>query len=185
MIRKFHSFIVSAAMFAGIGFTSAVAGKEAHAVTVSQVEARTTLKDMQGLAAAVAGEADQLFTFARNVDIDASQHRLSLLQLKQKINQLGTALAGLEARRDSLDANEQEAMEKIHPLLKDAAVNVEAATRYYNEHLGRFWSPRYRAFAEQAAGDAEQITKTIQRCRADEERQGHGQGGVAAAGASE
>jgi hypothetical protein len=165
MTRRIRSLTITAAIAALIALTSAVSAKGAHTVTASQVEARTTLKDMQELAAESAKEAELLVMFSRNLSIDPAAHRISLAALKHDINAMGAEFAGLESRRDSLDATEQAAIDKVLPLLKEAVANVEDATRFYNENLGQLWSPAYRTFAEKAASDTEQIVKTIQNCR--------------------
>jgi hypothetical protein len=187
MTKKIHITRVTTAIAAVAAFSMTVSAKAAHTVTVAQLGARTTFKDLEALASDAAKEADLLLSFTQFLGIDHAAHRLSLLELKRDINAMGAEFASLESRRGSLDSTEQAAMDKVLPLFKETATNFESATRFYNGNLGRFWSPSYRAFAGKAASETEQIVKTIQNCRKYEDIHGRVQQmeGAPGVGASE
>ncbi|MGC4051360.1 MAG: hypothetical protein QM757_18535 [Paludibaculum sp.] len=74
---------------------------------------------------------------------------------------MGKEIATLEAERDTLQPWEQQAIDKVQPLLKEAAANAEEAIEYFNNNHNFLWSPRYRGYAEKVKKDSYEIAKTL------------------------
>jgi hypothetical protein len=160
MSKRTCSIGISAAIASLIAFAPQASAKPASSVTVAQ-EAQDTLKEMKGIAATAAGEASRLEKLSENSVIDSEVHRDALWSLRRDVNTMGQEIAGLEARRESLEPWEREAVDKVLPLLKEAAASTQSAIEYYNENRNRLWSPEYRALTEKISHDSDQIARTL------------------------
>jgi hypothetical protein len=161
MTTRTCSITVTAAITALIAFAPQIVAKTAGSVTVAQ-EARETLKELKGIAAKAAGQAEYLDHLSQFNAGDSSSHMIPLGELREEVNTMGKEIAGLEAMRDSLEPWEQEAVDKVLPLLKEAAANTQSAIHYYNENRRHLWSPDYQAYTGKVEQDSNQIARTLE-----------------------
>jgi hypothetical protein len=123
--------------------------------------AKKTLKQVQGSAAAVADEADQLRMIANSMSSPDS-HLAKLTALKGEVNRMGQEISSLKAERESLAPWEQQAVDEVLPLLQATASNTESAIEYFNENRYRLRTKAYRDYADRVWEDSEQIAVTLQ-----------------------
>jgi len=160
MTMRNYSVIAMTVAGALIAFSPTAEAKTAGSVTVGQ-EARDTLKEVKGLAVAAEGEADRIGALGLNSSVDSSAHMVPLTELKQDINRMAKELSAVEKEWESLEPWERQAVEKVSPLLQDAATNTQGAISYYNENRLHLWAPEYRDYTEKARHDTEQIADTL------------------------
>lgn len=122
---------------------------------------RVMLEEMRTLASTTADEADRLRMYGANYALSSDAHLSPLWTMKSDINTMGKEIATLEAERDSLQPWEQQALDKVVPLLKEAASNTEEAIQFFNNNHNFLWSPEYRGYAEKVKQDSAQISKTL------------------------
>jgi hypothetical protein len=160
MTKKSYSITLTAAIASLIALAPQMTAKTAGSVTVAQ-EARETLKELKGVAAKAAGSAEQLEMISRNPNISSGSHFTPLQDLRLDVNTMGAEIAGLEAQRDSLDPWEQAAVDKVLPLLKEAADNTQSAIHYFNESHLNLWGPDYHSYTANVERDSDQIAQTL------------------------
>lgn len=134
--------------------------KTAGDVTVAK-EARETLKDLKGFATKAAGSAEDLEFLSQRNTVSADSHLPPLIELREDVNTMGKEIASLEAQRDSLEPWEQAAVDKVVPLLKEAADNTQGAIHYFNESRLGLWTPNYRSYVQKVQRDSDQIAQTL------------------------
>ncbi|MEO8658182.1 MAG: hypothetical protein ABI693_06915 [Bryobacteraceae bacterium] len=152
--------ITTAAIAWAIASAPCAAAKPAVSITAAH-EARETLGELKGLASKAAGNAYQLEIYIRDARLGRDSQMFPLVSLKEDVNKMGKDMASLEARRDSLDPWEQQAIDKVLPLLREAAANAERATVYFNENGTHLWGPEYRSSLDKAYRDSDQIANTL------------------------
>jgi hypothetical protein len=160
MTKKSYSITLTVAIASLIAFAPQMTAKTAGSVTVAQ-ESRETLKELKGVAAKAAGSAERLEMISRNPNISADSHFTPLQELRLDVNTMGAEIAGLEAQRDSLDLWEQAAVDKVLPLLKEAADNTQSAIHYFNESHLYLWGPDYHSYTAKVERDSDQIAQTL------------------------
>jgi hypothetical protein len=141
---------------AGVG----VPGTITVAELARETAAKKTLTRAQASARAVADEADQLRRIA-NPMFSPDSHRGTLAALKGKVNRMGQEISSLRVERESLAPWEQQAIDKILPLLQSTAENTESAIQYFNEHGDRLWMKTYRDYADRIRQGSDEIAKIL------------------------
>ncbi len=129
-------------------------------VTVAQ-EARETLSEIQGTAIAAAGQAQQLESLTLNPDADAEGQLSPLLNLKDELNRIGQKVSTLDAERDSLAPWEKTALDKVRPLLAEAARNTESAIQFFNDNKPHLWNHEYRDQVAKIEDDSQEAAKDL------------------------
>jgi len=122
--------------------------------------AKKTLKQVQGSAAAVADEADQLRMIANSMSSPDS-HLAKLTALKGEVIRMGQEISSLKAERESLAPWEQQAVDEVLPLLQATAANTESAIEYFNENRDRLWIETYRDYTDRVWQGSDQIAKIL------------------------
>jgi hypothetical protein len=131
---------------------------------------------MKGLATNAGYEANQMEIYSRDGAAIADIQMTPLQLLKEEINQMQHDVASLEAERGSLALWEVQAVDRISPLLNQAAANTESALKYYNEYRHDLWTPEYRNLATSIRRDTDQVARTLkdylksEKIRVEEER---------------
>ncbi|WP_321472326.1 hypothetical protein [uncultured Paludibaculum sp.] len=154
----------SITLMAAIGSLVAIApqsfGETASIVNTNQ-NPRTMLEEMRSVASDSATEAEHLRMYAANSALSSDSHLSPLWALKYDVNQMSKEISALEAERDTLQPWEQQAVDKVVPLLKEAATNTEGAIEFFNNNHNFLWSPQYRTYTENVKRDSDQIAKTL------------------------
>lgn len=160
MTKQSFTLTVVAAIGSMVAIATPTFAKPAPAAD-SNGSPRLMLEELRSVAANTADEADHLRMDANNSALSSDSHLSPLWTLKQDINTMGKEIATLEAERDTLQPWEQQAVDKVQPLLKEAATNAEEAIEYFNNNHNFLWSPEYRGYAEKVKKDSAQIAKTL------------------------
>ncbi len=156
-----HSFSITSALLISLALSTAqLASSKVRNVSAS-VEARQALRDIDHSAMALTEEADQLRQFTENPEYSPESHLVTLMEMKEGINRMGREVSRLEGERDSLAPWEQQAIDKVQPLLKETALNTGKAIDYFNENRLRLWGADYREYASDILRDSDQMAKTL------------------------
>ncbi|QOY88800.1 hypothetical protein [Paludibaculum fermentans] len=122
---------------------------------------RVLLEEMRETASSTAEQADRLKMDASNAALSSDSHLSPLWALKDDVNTMNREISSLEAERDTLQPWEQQAIDKVMPMLREAATNTEDAIQFFNNNHNFLWSPQYRAYVANVKRDSDQITKTL------------------------
>ena len=94
------------------------------------------LADAREKAAELSRDADEMESLIRT-DVTWQTHAAMLETVKDHVNQLGRIAAQLEQKRDSASQWQQQAIDRMLPVLKELATNTTAAINHLNENKGR------------------------------------------------
>ena len=86
-----------------------------------------------------------LESFTRS-NVSWRSHAAQVNTIRTHINQLGQTLSQLEAARDSAGKPQQEAIDRIRPVLEELASNTTAIIDQLNQNPRRLTDPTYREF---------------------------------------
>lgn len=81
--------------------------------------------------------------------------------IKEHVNNSGKILTELHNARDGAEAWQQDAIDRITPMLQEMASNTEGIINHLNEHQGRTWVPEYRNYVEANAEQAADLYRLI------------------------
>jgi len=86
-----------------------------------------------------------LESFSRS-SLSWQSHTGQVNTIRTHINQMGQTLSQLEAARDSASKPQQEAIDRIRPVLEELASNTTAIIDHLNQNPRRLNDPTYREF---------------------------------------
>lgn len=88
-------------------------------------------------------------------------HAQQINAIKEHVNNSGKILSELHNARDGAEAWQQDAIDRITPMLHEMASNTEGIINHLNEHQGKTWVPQYRNYVEANAAQAEDLYRLI------------------------
>gem|GEM_PF-1389177 len=167
MTRKNCSITLTAAIASLITLAPQMMAGTPGSVSIAQ-GAQQTLKEMKLTAAMAAEKAEQIDFYSVENKASPDAYLTPLNALRDDVNTMGKQIASLEAQRDSLRPWEQKAVDKVLPLMRDAAANAQNTIHYFNENHLHLWSPDYQKLATSVERDSRQIASTINTYLKDE-----------------
>jgi hypothetical protein len=99
-------------------------------------EVTQLLADAREKAAELSRDADEMEALIRT-DVSWQTHAAMLESVKEHVNQLGRIAAQLEQKRDQASPWQQQAIDRMLPVLKELAANTTAAINHLNENKNR------------------------------------------------
>src|SRR6202167_1519420 len=94
------------------------------------------LADARDKAAELSRDVDEMEALIRT-DVSWQTHAEMLESVKEHVNQLGRIAAQLEQKRDSTSQWQQQAVDRMLPVLKELAANTTVAINHLNENKTR------------------------------------------------
>lgn len=117
------------------------------------------LQDARASAAQLRRDTTQMETFTRS-SLSWQSHAAQINTIKEHINRTGKIVADLHDSRDSAAAWQQDAIDRITPLLQEMASNTEAIINHLNEKK-QTWAPGYQGYVRSNAVLADELSKLI------------------------
>lgn len=111
-------------------------------------------------AAELARDADEMESLIRN-DVSWQTHAEMLDRVKDHVNNMARIVAKLSDTRASGSDLQEQAVDRILPLLKELATNTTAAINYLNQNKSRPISDPYTQYLHDNAETAHQLSSTI------------------------
>jgi uncharacterized protein Yka (UPF0111/DUF47 family) len=106
------------------------------AVTPENPEITQLLTDARDKAAELSRDADDMESMIRS-DVSWQSHADMLELIRTHVNQLGKIAAQLEQRRGEASPWQQQAIDRMLPVLRELAANTTAAINHLNENKTR------------------------------------------------
>ena len=128
--------------------------KPPNAEVASQFDAAKTE------ASELARDADDMTALVRN-DTNWQSHADILNRIANHVNNIGKILEKLQSERDEASPWQQQAIDRMAPLLKDIAANTTAAIEHLNKNQIRPVSGDYKDYLEQNADTAHELADMI------------------------
>jgi hypothetical protein len=111
-------------------------------------------------AAELATDADELESLTRS-NVSWQSHADKLEQIKEHVNAMGQLVPKLVASRDSASPWQQQAIDRMIPLLKELAANTSAAIEHLKQHPERPTSGAYTEYLKENTETAHQLSDMI------------------------
>ena len=121
-------------------------------------QASRLLKDAGRLAAQLGRDTSQMATFQTLTDWKSHTEQINLIG--DHINKIGKILVDLQQARDGAEPWQQEAIDKITPLVQELASNTKSIIDNLNGDK-RIWRPEYRDYLKSNAERANDLSKLI------------------------
>ncbi|MBW4026258.1 hypothetical protein [Acidipila rosea] len=140
MVRVSGAFAVLALLFA-------VGSPLVMAQNADSPEINKLLADAKDHAVLAENDADTLSSYTNSkLSWETHAHRLEMI--KTHVNNLGKVVADLKDKRAEGSAWQQEAIDRIDPLLNDMAENLTATINHLNDNRAKVHMPPYRDYAK-------------------------------------
>jgi uncharacterized protein YfaS (alpha-2-macroglobulin family) len=123
-------------------------------------EVTQLLADVRQEAADLAKDADEMESLLRN-DVTWQTHAEMLRRVADHVNTMGRTVEKIEAKKSSASTWQQQAIDRILPLLKELAANTTAAINHINENKIRPVSGNYPEYLKQNTETAHELGSTI------------------------
>ena len=94
-------------------------------------------------------------------DVSWQAHASMLSRIRDHVNNMGKILEKLQSERDEASPWQQEAIDRMVPLLKDIAANTTAAIEHLNQNQLRPVSGDYKDYLQQNAETAHELADMI------------------------
>jgi hypothetical protein len=108
----------------------------------------------------LARDSDEMESLIRS-DVDWQTHAVMLDRIKDHVNNMARIVAKLSEARTSGSELQEQAVDRILPLLKDLAVNTTAAINYLNQNKSRPLTNPYNQYLLDNADTAHQLSSTV------------------------
>lgn len=123
--------------------------------------AKQTLEDIKVLAVDAANHADALDMMINRGKETKDSHAEELNALKESVNRMGQDVYRLESERGSLSDWEQQAVDRVVPLIQSAAKETSQAILYLNENPDHLWGPQDAGYVKQIYEDSGKVASTL------------------------
>jgi hypothetical protein len=108
----------------------------------------------------LAHDADEMTSLLIS-DVSWQSHASMLNRIRDHVNNMGKILEKLQSERDEASPWQQEAIDRMVPLLKDIAANTTAAIEHLNQNQLRPVSGDYKDYLQQNADIAHALADMI------------------------
>ena len=111
-------------------------------------------------AAELARNADEMTSLLHN-DVSWESHAEMLNRIKDNVNNMGKIVAKLQEEREEASPWQQQAIDRMVPMLKEIAANTTAAIEHLNQNHERPTTPDYVEYLQQNADTAHELADMI------------------------
>jgi hypothetical protein len=111
-------------------------------------------------AADLARDADEMTSLLHN-DVSWESHAAMLSRIKDRVNNMGRIVAKLLQEREEASPWQQQAIDRMVPMLKEIAANTTAAIEHLNQNPERPTTPDYVEYLEQNADTSHELADLI------------------------
>jgi hypothetical protein len=118
------------------------------------------LEQARDEAAQLSRDADDMESLTRS-EVSWESHAAMLERIKEHVNDLGQLAEKMEAARDSASPWQQQAIDRMIPLMKDLASNTTAAINHINQNKLRPTAGNYPEYLKENAETAQELSNMI------------------------
>lgn len=111
-------------------------------------------------AAELARDADEMTSLLHN-DVSWETHAEMLDRIKEHVNNMGRIAAKLQEEREEASPWQQQAIDRMVPMLKEIAANTTAAIEHLNQNHERPTTPDYVEYLQQNADTSHELADMI------------------------
>ena len=133
----------------------------AEATFASSQEINQLLVQVKTEANALENDTDLLAKWAGSKQLSWHSHVTKLDEIKRHINEAGQLLAKLNDARATASPWQQQAIARIHPLLRQLADNTETTINHVNDNQAHIQFSAYQDYAQAGSDLAEELAALI------------------------
>jgi len=152
---KYH-FVTGALLTSILLLLSALA----PAQNEENAEVSRLLSDAKAKAAVLSRDADEMEAMTRSA-VSWESHATMLETMKEDVNELARSVEKLNAARNSASSWQQQAIDRMMPLMKELAGNTTAAINHLKEQRTRPISGSYTEYLKQNSETARELSDMI------------------------
>jgi predicted transcriptional regulator len=157
-VKRTHRFIAISILVSSSVLLSptlwSVAGNPPNADVAAELDAA------KAEAAELARDADEMTTLIHN-DLSWQSHAEALNRVKEHVNNLGKVVTKLQEERDEASPWQQQAIDRMIPMLREIASNTTAAVEHLNANHVRPVSGNYKDYLEENAYTSHELADLI------------------------
>ena len=153
-------FLILSLLVAGC-FSISPAANAGDTSSGSSEEVSQLLSEVKTEAIALEHDADLLARWTRAKDMTGESHSRKLNDIKDHVNQAGQLLAKLNEARGTASPWQQQAIDRIYPLLKELDDNTEATINHFNDNSAHIHFPAYQDYAKAGANLAKELAALL------------------------
>jgi DNA repair exonuclease SbcCD ATPase subunit len=127
----------------------------------SSQEVNQLLSQIKTEAKALEDDADVLALWTRARQGGWQSHSMKLSEIREHVNQAGQLLAKLNEAREGASPWQQQAIDRIYPLLKELADNTETTINHLRDNQSRIHFPPYTDYAKAGYDLAKELASLI------------------------
>jgi hypothetical protein len=132
----------------------------AFGVKEENAEVTRLLEDARDKAAVLSRDADEMEAFTRS-NVSWQTHAEMLETIKEDVNALAKSVEKLESMRNSASPWQQQAIDRMVPLMKELASNTTAAINHVRDLQTRPVTPEYANYLRQNAETSNKLSDMI------------------------
>jgi hypothetical protein len=114
----------------------------------SSQEVNQLLSQVKTEAIALERDCDEIATWAGAKQLSWQSHAEKLNLIREHVNEAGRLLSNLHDARDEASPWQQQAIDRIHPLLKELADNTQEMINHLNDKRSTFHLSEYGDYAK-------------------------------------
>jgi hypothetical protein len=123
-------------------------------------EVSRLLEDARAKAAVLSRDADEMEALTRSA-VSWQTHASMLDTMKEDVNELARDVEKLTAARDKASPWQQQAIDRMLPMMRELAANTTAAINHLKEQPSRPTSPSYAEYLRQNAETSRELSDMI------------------------
>jgi trans-aconitate methyltransferase len=137
------------------------AAKAATAPAAGSEEITRLLADVKTEAVALERDAEELAAWTEAKQVSWQSHATKLRSMREHVNQAGQLLSKLNSSREGASIWQQQAIDRIHPLLKELADNTQSTIKHLSDNQNRIYFPPYTDYAKAGADLAKELAALV------------------------
>jgi trans-aconitate methyltransferase len=137
------------------------AATAATAPAAGSEEITRLLAEVKTEAVALERDAEEIATWTRARQLSWQSHAEKLRVMREHVNQAGQLLSKLNSVREGASLWQQEAIDRIHPLLKELADNTQSTINHLSDNQDRIFFPPYTDYAKAGADLAQELAALV------------------------
>lgn len=154
-------FLVILALLVAGCFSISPAARAADPEAESSQKIRELLSEVKTEAIALERDAHNLDKWARGKQMNPQSHANQLTVMREHINKAGELLAQMNEARHAASPWQQQALDRIHPLLKELADNTEETINHFNERQSNIHFGPYSDYTKAGADLADELAALV------------------------
>jgi hypothetical protein len=158
--KRTPCFWILALLVAGCFLISPTA-KAGEPASESSQEIHQLLSQVRAEAITLERDSEELAAWTRAVRLSWTSHLEKLIKMKKHVNEAGQLLTRLNEARGTASPWQQQAIDRIYPLLKELADNTDRTINHLNANQTRIHFAPYIDYAKAGADLAQELATLV------------------------